>query len=60
MERFDDGRVLIVRGTVTAGLSSTGISGTLSGGIVLATLEPNLHIHASCYGTAHRFELVRR
>lgn len=60
IERIDGGRVLIVGGSVTAGLSSTGISGTLSGGILLASLEPYPQIHASCYGSAHRFELVRR
>ena len=62
IERVDSGRVLIVGGSITAGLSSTGISGTLSGGILLASLEPSRtpQIHASCYGTAHRFELVRR
>lgn len=60
MERLADGGVLIVRGTVTAGLSSTGISGTLSGGILLVTLEPYLRVQASCYGAAHGFEMVRR
>jgi hypothetical protein len=61
MERVADGRVLVVRGNVTAGLSATGIPGTLSGGILLATVDPYvLRVHASCYGTAHGFEMVRR
>ena len=61
MERSADGRVLIVRGTVTAGLSPTGISGTLSGGILLVSMKTYLEkVHASCYGAGHAFEMVRR
>jgi hypothetical protein len=59
MERVDADRMLIIRGTVTAGLSATGIQGTLSGGIVLASHDM-FRIHASCYGTEHGFEMVRR
>jgi hypothetical protein len=60
VERIDDARALIVSGSVTADLSSTGISGTLRGAFLLsATVEPFVRIHA-CYGTAHRFEMVRR
>jgi hypothetical protein len=59
-ERIDDARVLIVSGSVTAGLSSTGISGTLSGAILLATIEPFRQLLPICYRTAHPFEMVRR
>ena len=60
VERIDDARALIISGSVTAELSSTGITGKLSGVIVLsAAVEPFVHIQG-CYGTAHRFEMVRR
>ena len=45
VERIDDARALIVSGSVTAELSSTGISGTLSGAFLLsATVEPFVRV----------------
>jgi hypothetical protein len=60
VERIDDVSALIISGNVTAGLSSTGISGTMRGQFLLGTVEPFPRIKTTCYGTAHRFEMVRR
>jgi hypothetical protein len=60
VERIDAVSALIISGSVTAGLSSTGISGTMRGQFLLGTAEPFPRIQAYCYGTAHRFEMVRR
>ena len=60
VERIDDATALIISGTVTAGLSSSGISGTLSGGVLAVQFEPFPRIHAFLPWDAYRFEMVRR
>jgi hypothetical protein len=62
IERLSNTSALIISGRVTAGLSSTGISGTLNGEFILTQgiVPPFLRIQARCDGTAHRFEMVRR
>jgi hypothetical protein len=63
VERMSNTSALIINGRVTAGLSSKGISGTLVGAFMVteAAVAPfTTRIQASCYGTAHRFEMVRR
>ena len=60
VERIDGASALIISGTVTARLSSSGISGTLSGGFSLSSLDPFPRIHEFCYWNSHRFEMVRR
>jgi len=63
IERISNTSALLISGKVTAGLTSRGISGTLNGAfmVTLAGVSPaTTRIQASCYGTAHRFEMVRR
>ena len=63
VERMSNTSNLLISGKVTAGLSSRGISGTLNGAFMVtqAAVPPaTTRIQASCYGTAHRFEMVRR
>ncbi|MEO5896723.1 MAG: carboxypeptidase-like regulatory domain-containing protein, partial [Vicinamibacterales bacterium] len=62
VERFSATRVLIINGKVTAVLSPTGISGTLDGNLLLAigTNAQFFQVQATCRGTAHGFEMIRR
>ena len=62
VERFDDNSALVVSGSVTARATSSGISGTLDGAFMLAQgiTAPFTKSSGSCYGNAHRFDLVRR
>jgi hypothetical protein len=63
IERISNTSALLISGKVTAGLSSRGISGTLNGAFMVtqAAVPPaSTRIQAYCYGTAHRFEMVRR
>ena len=61
-ERLSDTSALLISGNVTAGASSRGISGTLNGAFMVSQTGGRFGpvIQASCYGTAHRFEMVRR
>ena len=63
VERISNTSSLLISGKVTAGLSSRGMSGTLNGAFMVtqAAVPPaTTRIQAHCYGTAHRFEMVRR
>jgi hypothetical protein len=63
VERISNTSSLLISGKVTAGLSSRGMSGTLNGAFMVtqAAVPPaSTRIQAYCYGTAHRFEMVRR
>jgi len=62
VERISDTDALIVYGIVTARPSSTGISGTLNGELLLTQgiVAPFTRIQMRCYSAAHRFEMVRR
>lgn len=66
VERISNTSSLLISGKVTAGLTARGISGTLNGAFMVtqAALPPlppaTTLIQAYCYGTAHRFEMVRR
>ncbi len=63
VERISDSHSLVIAGRVTAGLSPSGISGTLSGFFLRAEGTaggpPFRYISSSCYAL-HRFEMVRR
>ncbi len=62
VERISGTSTLVISGRVIAGLSSTGISGTLNGKFSLtnAIVAPFVHFGSVCAGTAHRFEMVRQ
>ncbi|MBA2303843.1 MAG: hypothetical protein H0W08_14590 [Acidobacteria bacterium] len=62
VEQISATSALIISGRVTAAPSSTGISGTLRALFVLTRgIIPPLQASTSfCFGTAHRFEMVRR
>jgi hypothetical protein len=64
VERISNTSNLIISGKVTAGLTSKGILGTLAGAFMVtqAAVPPvtTTGIQAYCYGTAHRFDMVRR
>jgi Bacterial Ig-like domain (group 2) len=62
VERFGETSALIVSGHATARPSSSGVSGTMTGSIMLAqgTTTPFNRIQSSCSAANHRFEMVRR
>jgi hypothetical protein len=62
VERFSETSALIVSGFATTRLAPSGISGTLTGSILLArgTTTPFTNIQSSCTAANHRFEMVRR
>jgi hypothetical protein len=62
VERLNPTSALLVKGIVNATSSSTVISGTLNGSILLTqgTTPPFMRYAATCYSRDHRFEMRRR
>ncbi len=62
VERYGDTSTVLVSGLVSAQVTSSGISGRLTGGIALmrGQTAPFNSIQANCYGDAHSFDMVRR
>ena len=62
VERLNPSSALLVKGIVNATSSSTVMSGTLNGSILLTlgTTPPFMRYAASCYSRDHRFEMRRR
>ena len=62
VERLNPTSALLVKGIVNATSTSTVMSGTLNGSILLTlgTTAPFMRYSASCYSRDHRFEMRRR